>query len=46
MMIGMKQGDRKLFVLNGKYFQTFYMNIISPNSFVFFDVKVLRVRKK
>jgi len=45
MLVGMRQGDRKLFVLDGKSLQPFYQGTIQEDSVVFYDVKVLRIKK-
>ena len=39
----MKQGDRRLFVLNGSLLKAVYPNV--SNFIVFYDVHILRVNK-
>ncbi|CAF0730070.1 unnamed protein product [Brachionus calyciflorus] len=43
LIINMKQGDRKLFVLNSSHFKSFYSNNTSP--VLFYDIHILRIKK-
>lgn len=44
LIINMKQGDRKLFVLTGNMLAPFYSNLITSSSIVFYDISILKVR--
>lgn len=45
MLVTMKQGDRRLFVLTGQSMQPQYASSVGAEAVVFYDVKVLRVKK-
>lgn len=45
MLVTMKQGDRRLFVLTGQSMQPQYASSVGVEAVVFYDVKVLRVKK-
>jgi FK506-binding protein 15 len=44
LIINMKQGERRLFVLTGSMLAPFFTNLIATNSIVFYDINILKVR--
>lgn len=45
LFLNMKSGDKKLFVSMGKQFFPSYSSLIAPDSIVFYQVKILRIKK-
>ena len=43
-IIGMRQENRRLFVINGAHLQSFYPNS-SSSSIVFYDINIIRIKK-